>query len=181
MPTYVALLRGINVGGNTKVEMVKLKACFEQLGFSHVRTYINSGNVVFEANQPEGKLIKLIEKAIKDTFGFDLTVVIRSLAEIKHVVSKIPQEWVNDQVMKTDVIFLRPEIDNKAILQKVSIKPEIETVLYLPGALVWNIDRKNVTRGSGVKLIKSAIYPLMTVRNVNTVRKLNQLMQGSSQ
>lgn len=179
MTTYVALLRGINVGGHTKVEMPKLKACFEKLGFENVKTYINSGNIIFTDTRSESGVIRLIEKTLKETFGFDLKVVVRSLAQIKSVVNKIPSDWVNDQSMKTDVIFLRPEIDNKSILKQVSINPDIEKVRYMPGALVWNIDRKNVTRGSGVKLIKSDVYANMTVRNVNTVRKLLELMQAT--
>jgi uncharacterized protein (DUF1697 family) len=77
-------------------------------------------------------------------------------------------------------MFLWDEIDNKDILDKVVIKPDIENVLYIDGALVWNIGRENVTRGGGVKLIKTDLYRHMTVRNINTVRKLNEMMRESA-
>lgn len=173
---YVALLRGINVGGNTKVEMKKLKASFESLGLSGVATYINSGNVIFSDPRPSAELTSLIEKAIKKDFNLDVRVILRNKDNIAALCQNIPTNWTNDGELKTDVIFLRDEIDNADILNKVTIKPEIENTLYLPGALVWNIGRANVTHGGGIKLIKTDIYRHMTVRNINTVRKLNQLM-----
>ncbi len=178
MTTYVALLRGINVGGKTKVEMSKLKACFEQQGFSNVQTYINSGNVIFDSNKSQAAVIKIIEDILKTSFGFDIKVVVRNFDQIQNLNAKIPKEWVNDIAMRTDVIFLRPEIDSKDILNKINIKPDIENIIYIPGAVVWNIDRKNVTRGSIVKLINTDLYRDMTIRNVNTVRKLAKLMNN---
>lgn len=178
MITYVALLRGINVGGKTKVEMAKLRVCFEQQKFSNVQTYINSGNVIFDSTKSESEVIKIIENILKTSFGFDLKVVVRNFNQIKDLTANIPKTWVNDTAMRTDVIFLRPEIDNKDILNKIDIKPDIENIIYIPGAVVWNIDRKNVTRGSIVKLINTDLYSDMTIRNVNTVRKLAELMKN---
>lgn len=173
---YVALLRGINVGGNAKVEMAKLKASFESLGCADVVTYINSGNVIFSDARKPDALVPLIEKAIEHDFGLNIRVILRDQANIQLLNQKIPADWTNDSVQKTDVLFLWDEINKPNILDKVIIKPELERVLYLPGALVWNIGRADVTRGGAIKLIKTSLYAHMTVRNINTVRKLNQLM-----
>ena len=173
---YVALLRGINVGGNAKVEMSKLKLTFESLGCQEVSTYINSGNVIFGDKRTSEKLIALIEAAIIKDFGINVRVVLRNKANIEAICKKVPKSWANDNTQRTDVLFLWDEIDDKDVLQKVAINPEIENILYLRGALVWNISRQNVTRGAGVKLIKTEIYKHMTARNINTVRKLNELM-----
>lgn len=173
---YVALLRGINVGGNTRVEMPRLKAAFETLGFESVSTYINSGNVIFQDERSSEDLVNLIEPAIKKEFGFEVRVVVRDLDNIKKLCQEIPLEWTNDNLLKTDVMFLWEEIDDGHIMDKVVIKPEIENAVYVDGALVWNISRQNVTRGGGVKLIKTDLYKHMTVRNINTVRKLQDLM-----
>jgi uncharacterized protein (DUF1697 family) len=173
---YVALLRGINVGGKCKVEMSRLKDLFEHLGYTKIKTYINSGNVIFEDNRLASEQHDLITVAIEKEFGFSVPVILRTHKEIEELCKSIPLEWTNDVAQKTDVMFLWDEIDSVEILEKVAHKPEIENVLYLPGALVWNIGRQNVTKGSGIKLIKTNLYKHMTVRNINTVRKLQKLL-----
>jgi uncharacterized protein (DUF1697 family) len=173
---YLALLRGINVGGKSKVEMPKLKLAFESLGCKNVLTYINSGNVIFCDQRKINELVPIIKKAIIKNFGFEVKIVLRDLANIRKLCQEIPSHWTNDIEQKTDVIFLFPEVDSPEILNKIVINPDLENVRYVSGALVWNIGRKNVTKGSGIKLIKSNIYPLITIRNINTVRKLHTLM-----
>lgn len=173
---YVALLRGINVGGNSKVEMPRLKSLFDSLGFEDVSTYINSGNVIFRDKRLVKELEPLIEAGIEKIFGLKVRVVIRDSKNIKKLCSEIPEDWANDKQQKTDVLFLWDEINDDDILNKIKINPDIENVLYIDGALVWNIGRENVTRGGGIKLIKTEFYKHMTARNINTVRKLNELM-----
>ena len=175
---YVALLRGINVGGKAKVEMPKLKKVFEALGCKNISTYINSGNVIFEDGRSEKALTAVIELAIKEKLGLSVPIVLRSLKQIRTLHDAIPVEWTNDTLQKTDVHFLWRSIDNKDILNKVVIKPQLENVLYVEGALVWNIGRKDVTRGGAIKLIETELYRSMTIRNVNTVRKLYSLMNA---
>lgn len=174
---YVALLRGINVGGNAKIEMSKLRQMFERLGFDNVKTYINSGNVIFENNKhPCSDLVEIIESSITRTFGMKVPVVIKNTNNIQSIIETIPSQWVNDSVMKTDVLFLRPEIDSPDILSKITTNPKLENVIYDHGVLVWNIARDNVSKGNGIKLIGTDIYKGITVRNVNTVRKIAALM-----
>jgi uncharacterized protein (DUF1697 family) len=175
---YVALLRGINVGGKTKVEMAKLKATFEVLGCTDVLTYINSGNVIFRDDRSANELVPLIEKSILADFDLPVPVVLRDSANIQKLCQEIPQEWTNDSEQRTDVIFLWNNIDDKDILKKIIIKPAIENVRYIDGALVWNIGRQNVTKGGGIKLIKTDLYKHLTIRNINTVRKLKEIMEG---
>lgn len=175
---YVALLRGINVGGNAKVEMPRLKKIFESLGCKDVVTYINSGNVIFSDARQARRLVPIIEQAINKEFGLNIRVVIRDQASIQMICKEIPDSWANDDKQKSDVMFLWKEIDTSEIMKKVVYKPELETVRYLPGALIWNISRNNVTRGGSIKLIKTDLYKYMTIRNINTVRKLNTLMSG---
>jgi uncharacterized protein (DUF1697 family) len=174
---YVALLRGINVGGKAKVEMPKLKLAFESLGCENVSTYINSGNVIFSDKRPAKELVPLTETAIAKDFGLEVRVVLRNLENIQKLCREIPARWTNDSQQKTDVLFLWDEIDSADILDKVVINPEIENARYIAGALVWNIGRENVTKGGGVKLIKTDFYRHMTARNINTVRKLYDLMR----
>lgn len=178
---YVALLRGINVGGNTRVEMARLKALFNKLGFTNVRTYINSGNVVFRVEKEETsqKLAKIITSAIKNEFGLTVPVLVYDAQSLKHICQAIPDSWTNDTKMKSDVIFLWQEVDSPDVLNRLNIKPQIETAIYTPGAILWNIDRKHQTRGSMVKIIGTDLYGKLTVRNVNTVRKLQELIDAT--
>lgn len=175
---YVALLRGINVGGKNRVEMARLKQAFEAIGCSQVVTYINSGNVIFSDQRKPAELKVLIEQAIAKEFVLDVPVVLRDQANIANLCAKIPAAWTNDSDQRTDVLFLWDDIDNKSIIEKVVHKPDIERLLYLPGALVWNVDRQHVMRGSTAKLIANVLYKSMTIRNVNTLRKLDALMSG---
>ena len=173
---YVALLRGINVGGKAKVEMPRLKGLFETMGCQQVLTYINSGNVLLSDTRKISELMPLIETAIVKEFGLHVRVLRRDLENVSKVCREVPATWTNDTEQKTDVLFLWDEIDSQDILNKVVINPVLEIVRYISGALVWNIGRANVTKGNGIKLIKTDLYKHMTGRNINNVRKLNKRM-----
>ena len=89
--TYVALLRGINVGGNRKVDMKRLKVTFESCGFADVRTYINSGNVVFCSDSTDPRaLVETLEAAIESEFGFPVKVLLRDAESIRAIVEALP-------------------------------------------------------------------------------------------
>ena len=175
---YVALLRGINVGGKNKVEMRKLKATFEEAGMSNVATYINSGNVVFTDNRRKApKIASVLEEEIAADLGFEIKVLIRDFPGIKKVTKAIPKNWTNDSTMRCDVMFLWEGFDRKDILKELTIKPEIEDVLYVPGAVIWRIDRTNVRKSRLFKIIGTDLYRGMTIRNCNTVRKVAEMME----
>lgn len=176
---YIALLRGINVGGNAKVEMKKLKVTFENLGFTKVKTYINSGNVIFEdLQQTQQNIVDSIEKEIFRDFGFGVKVLVRDLNSIQNVVEHIPEDWQNNSQMKTDIMFLWSQIDSIDVLNQFKSKPGIDNFIYTAGAVVWNIDRSNYNQSLVPKMLGSKLYSQMTVRNVNTVRKVYDLMQA---
>ena len=181
MTTYVALLRGINVGGKAKVDMKTLKDAFESdLGCSSVKTYINSGNVVFRDRRGAAKLATAVEGAIRDRFQLDVPVLIRDFDNIRALCEDaIPADWTNDKEQKSDVLFLWEEFDSADVLESIGWNPEIENVRYAPGAVIWNIARSNATRGKMVRLVGTDIYKKMTIRNVNTVRKLRELMEAA--
>lgn len=174
---YVALLRGINVGGKARVEMPRLKKVFEDLGFTSVATYINSGNVVFhEAKRQHGDLATIIEAAIEKEFGFAVKVVVRSQKDIEAIAKAMPSSWQNDADMKCDVMFLWEEYDKPDVIQGLTIKPELEDVKYVAGAILWRVDRQNVTRSGIMKLVGTPLYKHMTIRNCNTFRKIDSML-----
>ncbi|MFA5930890.1 MAG: DUF1697 domain-containing protein [archaeon] len=169
---YVALLRGINVGGNHKVDMKKLKTIFESIGCSNVFTYINSGNVLFESNKNSSEIKKEVEAELKKNLGFDVPTLIKTRKELQNIAHKIPLTWVNDDAQKTDVAYLFSEIDSKKILDVLPINKEYVQIQYIKGALFWNVKRENYNKSKLNKIISCDEYKFMTVRNVNTARKL---------
>jgi uncharacterized protein (DUF1697 family) len=176
--SYVALLRGINVGGKTKVDMPTLREVVAAAGCEDVRTYINSGNVLFRDARSPRTLVPLIEGAIEERFGFPVAVQLRDLPAIRKLCKAIPDGWTNDKEQKTDVMFIPAALDKPGLLDSIKRNPEIENVLHAPGAIVWNISRKNQGRGNAVRLTQSEIYSRITIRNVNTVRKLRELLEA---
>jgi uncharacterized protein (DUF1697 family) len=174
---YLALLRGINVGGKNKVEMKELRAVFEGAGFSNVSTFINSGNVIFEAEgQAQDGLPAVIETALSKHFGFQVPVLIREAKVIRHLAAAIPEAWQNDDEQKTDILFLQPEFDGKKSIKLIDPVKDIDNVIYVQGAIAWNIRRADYAQSRMNKFMRTELYKNMTARNVNTVRKLAQLM-----
>lgn len=167
---YIALLRGINVGGNRKIEMGKLKLFFESLGFSDVATYINSGNVIFETG--ENPKPDRIEKALEREFGFAIRILVKTEKEMRKIAAAIPDDWQNDTAQRTDVAYLFKEADHEKIIDELPVKKDFIEIRYVPGALLWNVKRKNVHRSQLVKIISHKLYKSMTVRNANTARYL---------
>lgn len=176
---YLALLRGINVGGQNKVEMARLRSMFEKLGSTQVRTFINSGNVIFEDERKAGELRDLIEEAIAEEFGFPVRIVVRDIDEVTAVEKAIPAAWTDDTVMRCYVMFLWEDVDEPAILERVIVKEGIDDVKYVPGAIIWRVDRADINRSGMSRLVSDALYKSMSIRNSNTVRKLAGLMKAT--
>ena len=176
---YVALLRGINVGGKNKVDMKQLKAVFEDAGMSDVKTYINSGNVIFSSKvRAKAKLVQQIEDGIAKRFGFEVRVVLRGLEEMKTLVKAIPSKWTTDQEMRCDVMFLWREVDRPSVIKEFKFDPKMENVRYTRGAVIWRIDRRDVNKSRMWRgIFGTPLYKQMTIRNCNTVRKLLTLME----
>ena len=174
---YLALLRGVNVGGANKVSMADLRALFEAAGMTAVSTYINSGNVIFSTGIGDrAQLTGLLKEAIRERVGLDIDLQIRDADELSKIVEAIPAEWKNDDTMRCDVVFLQPEVDGADILEKLAPRPGVEDALNLPGAVIWRVDRKDATRSRLTKMVGTPLYARVTVRNCNTARKLLALL-----
>jgi uncharacterized protein (DUF1697 family) len=90
---------------------------------------------------------------------------------------ELPETWANDKTAKCDVMFLGDNVDREEVLDQLTIKPGIDDVRYVPGALLWRVERASVTRSGMLKLVGTELYAQMTVRNCNTLRKLGALVQ----
>lgn len=171
---YIALLRGINAGGNRRVEMKKLKILLESLGYTNVLTYINSGNVYFESNKKLAVISKNIEKKLKKEFGFDIPTLVKTQTNMQRIINIIPKNWKNDSTQKSDVAYLFKKIDSKKTLGELPIKKEYIDIRYTKGAIYWNVSRENYNKSQLNKIISHKLYQLMTIRNINTARFLAQ-------
>lgn len=175
---YVALLRGINVGGNSKVSMADLKEIFAELGFNNITTYINSGNVIFTAPSKTSisTITNQLEAAITKQTKLSVKVLIKDAATIYEIEKAVSPNWLNNSDMKCDVMFLWPEYDSPDVLKSLVLKPDIDDCFYIDGALVWKVDRPNITRSGMLRIVGTPLYKHMTIRNINTVRRLVEIL-----
>ena len=175
---FVALLRGVNVGGNNMISMKSLKESFEAMGFTNVSTYINSGNIIFQSKEDDPrKLEKKIEQMLSSDYQLESKVVLRSLPEMEKLLKALPQNWGDNSDWRFNVIFLRHSIDSEKILDELPANSDIEEVLYRPGTLLWSVQASEANRSKFVKLSTRKSFKDMTVRNLNTTRKLYELMK----
>jgi uncharacterized protein (DUF1697 family) len=173
---YVAFLRGINVGGQAIVAMAAVREALVELGLSEVRTYINSGNVIFSTRAADiQRLGARIEKALEERTGMPIKVLVMDHQSLKKLVDAIPPHWVDDKTMRTYVLLLWTELDDGKILEWLPVRPGVDNVRYEPGALIWQVDRKDVAKSGMNRIIGTAYYKQMTIRSANTMRKLNEL------
>ena len=176
--TFIALLRGINVGGNNKLPMKDLAACIEKAGGSKVATYIQSGNAVFQAEASLGpKLAGLIQKAILKSNKIDVPVIIRSAAELRKVAAAHPHNAAGAEFKALHVGFLA---DKPSAAQVASLDPKRspEDVFSVKGSEIYV--RYSVAGLAKSKLnnqyIDSKLGTVSTLRNWNTVLKLLEMV-----
>lgn len=177
MTKYIAILRGINVGGHRKILMAGLREMFHNMGFLNIQSYIQSGNVIFDFDRKEKKhkIAGKIEKQIHETFGFNVPVIVRTAKEIRQAVSENP--FVKEGVPTEGLYltFLR-EIPNLECLEK------IKTIDYSPDRI--EIIGNNVFGFSSGKysdskytnnFFEQKLKTAATTRNWKTVLKLLEM------
>jgi uncharacterized protein (DUF1697 family) len=167
MQTFVALLRGINVGGNNILPMTELKALCEKAGFKNVRTYIQSGNVIFESKIAEDKVVSKIESGLKKRLQNPVSVIVRTIEELENILSNNPFPEANPA--QVGVLFLGQKV-KQSLLEGFSKGGPEEIVL---GDREVYIHFPIGMGKSKLKFPKEAKNG--TVRNINTVKKLAEL------
>jgi uncharacterized protein (DUF1697 family) len=120
---FVAFLRGVNVGGNSKIAMSEIVTCLENIGLRNVSTYINSGNILFTSDGADLKHLTLqIEEALVDVSGFHIPVLLRTKDQIDNLIRQINSDWHNNAEEKTDIMFLWNEVDTPDIIDQITKK-----------------------------------------------------------
>lgn len=172
---YVALLRGINVGGNSIVSMAGLKAAFEKAGFSNVSTFINSGNVIFESLETNtAKLTEQIDGMLAKNFFVIRTVVV-SQKELEQILDEVPARWKKDDVRKY-VAFLRGGTTPDDVIQTAQLKEGVDFLDKGHRVVYMSTLMEGLSKSSFPKLSSKKIYQDMTIRIVTTVQKLAALL-----
>jgi uncharacterized protein (DUF1697 family) len=177
MTTYAAFLRGVNVGGKSIVSMAELKSSFESLGYTHVTTYINSGNIIFHASGDPRAIERDIEAIIYKRFKIHTVAMVRTHHEMLDLLEHVPEEWLAAEGYTLEFLFLGRDIDSPEILKQITPKDDMEELLYFPGALLWHFATDAKTRSSVLKINTMPLYQQISVRTSGTVRKLTELMQ----
>jgi uncharacterized protein (DUF1697 family) len=179
---YLALLRGINVGGKNIIKMADLKASFEEMGFSNVITHIQSGNVVFQSDEKDKALLTTrIENGLSKRFDFQARVVVVSYKELEAIVHAVPEGFgKDDKKFRYDVIFLKEPLTPKEAMKSVSVREGVDTAHAGKQALYFSRLISRASQSYLTKIIGLPIYQNMTIRNWNTTTKLLGLMEGQN-
>jgi uncharacterized protein (DUF1697 family) len=178
MTTFVALIRGINVGGRT-IPMKELKELYEALGLKDVVTYIQSGNVVFSSDEEDAaQLTQRIEDSFAERFGFRAKAMLRSAAEFSEIIARNPFNNQPDKETKWIVVMFMAGHPGSAALEDLHKKYSGPEEFYLVGQELYiyypnGIGRSKLTGALIEKTLKTA----GTARNWNTVLQLQKMMQ----
>ena len=176
MKRYIALLRGVNISGKNKVPMAELKKGFEELGFAEVRTYLNSGNVIFSSD--EGNIegfTNQIETMIQRFFGFDIPVFVISKEALEDILAYAPDWWGNeDKATYDNLIFIIPPATFADVFGEIGEpKEEFEKIKNYKEAVFWSFSRKDYQKTNWwPKTASTNISAKLTIRTANTVRKI---------
>lgn len=138
---YVSLLRGINVGKSVQVRMRNLKEQLESMGLLNVKTYLNSGNVIFDTDIGHMKLKEMIADMLEREYGQKISVLIKTSMEIINIRGCIPDDWMNDATQQTYVAYLFDDIADQKLLDELPIKKQYMEIIFAYGALIWNLKR----------------------------------------
>ena len=172
---YVALLRGINVGGKNAVAMADLRGAFEDLGFADVSTYINSGNVLFRGKRRKrAELAAEVERALTRRFKIDLKVVIVSAAELRQVVENAPPGF-GAEGDSCDVLFLRKPLTVKRALGAIELKEGVDRAWAGKGVVYHSRLAARASSSRISKFVMTPEYQDVTIRSWSTTTKLAAL------
>jgi uncharacterized protein (DUF1697 family) len=181
MAKFIALLKGINVSGQKKIIMSALKTLFEDLKFTNVQTYIQSGNVMFDSKVTNLKRLKIkIENRIKETCGFDVEVIVKTPDELRDALENNPflkSKKNNDEGIYFTFLSGKPLIDNIKKLTEVDYKPEEytikEDVIYLNFPKGYGKSKMNNN------FLEKKLKVNATTRNYKTVKALLEIAKSN--
>jgi uncharacterized protein (DUF1697 family) len=179
MARYVALLRGINVGGNNVIRMADLRACLEADGFAEVRTYIQSGNVVFTASGSSAAITARLVRTLSGEFGYEATVAVRSARQFRAIVDAAPKGFgVDRERYRSDVLFLVPPLTPARAIADVPTREGVDRAWTGPGVLYFERLDARAAQSRLSKIVSLPIYRSLTIRNWATTCRLLEMLES---
>jgi uncharacterized protein (DUF1697 family) len=178
---YLALLRGINVGGGNSIKMADLKACFEECKLENVATYIQSGNVLFEtAKTDQLKLVRKLENALSSAFSpYKARVVLCSHAKLSQIVLTAPNGFGRQpEKYRYDVIYLKEPLTASEAMKSVTTRPGVDKAFAGPDVLYFSRLTARASQSHLARIVGLPVYQSMTIRNWNTTCKIAALMDA---
>ena len=177
---YVALLRGINVGGNNKVVMSELREQIEAAGFGHVRTYINSGNLLFEAEAPREDVAQTVEDILARHYDFPIRLALLTAQDYLAQLDELP-DWWHGEVARRDALFYTRGLDRDHVRERIeAMELGDEAVHFGEHAVFWGkFDEKSFLKTAYHKrLLREDFYRQVTIRSGSTVEKIASMLRG---
>jgi uncharacterized protein (DUF1697 family) len=177
MEKYIALQRGVIVGGNHMLPMAELKAAMTADGFTEVSTYIQSGNVIFSWEDAEAETLQTrIGALIETKYGFRVPVCVLSPKELHEALAAAPEWWNAGQDAKHNAIFVIPPATVEDVYAQVGqMKPEYERAAHHGRVIFWSAPMATYSRTRLSRVVGSKVYDSITIRNANTALKLCEL------
>lgn len=176
MKRYIAFLRGINISGKNKIPMAELKKGFETLAFEEVKTYLNSGNVIFSSNEDDiERFTNQIEIMIKKQFTLEIPAFVISREELEDILYNAPDWWGNEnKEIYDNLIFIMPPATLAEVYREIGEPKEgLEKIKDYKEAIFWSFNRKDYQKTNWWSKTASAnIRDRITIRTANTVRKV---------
>ena len=175
---YVALLRGINVGGKNKVVMSELREQVADVGYANVRTYINSGNLLFEADTPAEDVAQMVEDILERNYDFPIRLAILTGEDYLAELADLPDWWHGD-VARRDALFYTRGLDRDHVRQRIeAMELGDEAVHFGEHAVFWvKFDEKQFLKTAYHKrLLREDFYRQVTIRSGSTVEKIASLL-----
>jgi uncharacterized protein (DUF1697 family) len=175
---YLALLRGVNVGGKNLVKMADLRAAFEEMGFADVATYIQSGNVLFRApRRKRQELAAAVESDLTRRFGIELKAVLLTESQLRGVIEGAPRGFGADTHL-SDVIYLRQPLTAKKAFALVETRDGVDSAWAGKGVLYFARLAAKRTSSRLSRIVALPEYQNMTIRSWGTTTKLLALMDS---
>ncbi|PKQ43679.1 DUF1697 domain-containing protein [Confluentibacter flavum] len=173
MKTYIALLRGINVGGHKKVPMATLRELLTTSGLKQVQTYIQSGNVIFKSQEEAHELEETIKKSILDYFGFEVFVIIKTPNELQTILNDCP--FPKDKMEKSFFVILSKIPDTPLVKEVQQLTYENEEIIIKKDALYFYCSTGYGQSKFNMNTFERKLNVIGTSRNYNTMVKLLSL------
>lgn len=169
MQTYIIILRGINVSGKNKLPMKDLQLLLQKLGYTDIQTYIQSGNVVLQTEELKEEVVSNIEEAITKTFGYEVPILIRTVAEWEKAIANNPYKDVEEKQQYFTFLSTIPSEKTIEVDAKNDEFTILEDVVYINA--VGGYGKTKLTNN----FIENKLKVIATTRNLKTTLKLLEM------